>query len=268
MDGITGWVRGLIQGDDLQRWVVAIILVVATLLVDRIVSRIVRRVTSIDGAPLPSSSILVNITHVVIWVVGLSIMLSACFDVDVNALLAALGIGGVAVSLGLQDTLKNFIGGLQVTLMKIVQPGDHVKIGGIEGIVHDVTWRQTVVKDYENDLHLIPNAVINSTDVEKIEPSYLVSTRLSFTNDTRDIDATIREMELLAKQAVEEVAELEKDPWILLTEIGEYGTWAKMRFVLKDVDHAREARDAALRAVSPYTRVNAKELLHDDGAED
>ena len=78
----------------------------------------------------------------------------------------------------------------------------------------------------------------------------------------------IREMELLAKQAIEEVAELEKDPWILLTEIGEYGTWAKMRFVLKGVDHAREARDAALRAVSPYTRVNAKEILHDDGEDD
>ena len=57
-------------------------------------------------------------------------------------------------------------------------------------------------------------------------------------------------------------------PWILLTQIGEYGTWAKMRFVLKGVDHVREARDAALRAVSPYTRLSAAEILHDDGEED
>ena len=62
--------------------------------------------------------------------------------------------------------------------------------------------------------------------------------------------------------------ELEKDPWILLTQIGEYGTWAKMRFVLKNTDHVREARDAALRAVSPYTHVNASEILQDDGIED
>ena len=89
----------------------------------------------------------------------------------------------------------------------------------------------------------------------------MVSTMLSFTNDTRDIDEVIREMELLAKEAVEEVAELERDPWILLTQIGEYGTWAKMRFVLKDITLAREARDAALRAVSPYTRLNSSEVL-------
>ena len=79
---------------------------------------------------------------------------------------------------------------------------------------------------------------------------------LSFTNDTSNLDETIRTMELLAKQAVEEVTELERDPWILLTQIGEYGTWAKMRFVLKDTTLVREARDAALRAVSPYTRLN------------
>ena len=59
---------------------------------------------------------------------------------------------------------------------------------------------------------------------------------------------------------MEEVAELERDPWILLTQIGEYGTWAKMRFVLKDMDHVREARDAALRAVSPYTRMNFEDV--------
>ena len=42
----------------------------------------------------------------------------------------------------------------------------------------------------------------------------------------------------------------------------------RLRFVLKDVSHAREARDAALRAISAYTRVDAAELLHDDGADD
>ena len=268
MNDIVSWVRGFVQGGDLEKWIVAIIIVVITAAVSACVTRLIRRITSSDGVPLPSSSILVNIARIAIWVVGLSIMLSACFDVDVNALLAALGIGGVALSLGLQDTLKNFIGGLQVTIMKIIQPGDHVIIGETEGIVEDVNWRQTSVRDFDNNVHLIPNAVINSNEVEKINPSCLVTTRLSFTNDTRDIDAAIREMELLAKQAVEEVAELERDPFILLTEIGEYGTWAKMRFVLKDTEHVREARDAALRAVSPYTRVNAEDMLHDDGDED
>lgn len=254
------WVRNIVETSEHYAFVVAVVLLVVTAIVARFAVRLVRRLLSHDGVPLASSSLIENIVRVLVWVLGGSFVLSTCFDINVAGLIAALGIGGVALSLGLQDTLSNFIGGLQVTLMSIVKPGDHVKIGSTEGIVQDVTWRQTVVKDFENNVHTIPNSSINSGEVEKIEPSNLVATMLSFTNDTRDINETIRAMELLAKEAVEEVAELEKDPWILLTQIGEYGTWAKMRFVLKDMTHVREARDAALRAVSPYTRLNPEDV--------
>ncbi|MBQ9068750.1 MAG: mechanosensitive ion channel [Eggerthellaceae bacterium] len=268
MDDITSFVQGFARGDLVVLVVFALLIVAATAVISHVVAKLIMRLTQSDGSPLPSSSILVNIARIAIWTFGISFMLSSCFKVDVNGLLAALGVGGIALSLGMQDTVKNFIGGLQVTLMGIVHPGDHIVVDGVDGIVQDVSWRQTKVKDYENNVHLIPNAVINSTTVQKVDPSFMVATMLSFTNDGRDLDAIIGEMEQLAKREIEKVAELEKDPWILLTQIGEYGTWAKMRFVLKDVSHAREARDAALRAVSPYTRNNAPDVLFDTGEED
>ena len=268
MNGVVEWVKNFIHGDSLQAWVVAALIILATAIVSAIVTRVIRRLMQVDGLPIPESSIIVNIFRIVIWVLGISIMLSACFNVDVNALLAALGVGGIALSLGLQDTIKNFIGGLQVTLMGIVHPGDHVVVDGVEGIVQDVTWRQTVVKDYDNNVHLIPNAVINATTVQKIDPDLLVITLISFVNDGRDLDEMTREMELLAKQAIEKVTPLEKDPWILITQIGEYGIWAKMRFVLKEATYAREARDAALRAIAPYTRNNAPDMLSSGSNED
>ncbi len=268
MNGVVEWVKNFIHGDSLQAWVVAALIILATAIVSAIVTRVIRRLMQVDGLPIPESSIIVNIVRIVIWVLGISIMLSACFNVDVNALLAALGVGGIALSLGLQDTIKNFIGGLQVTLMGIVHPGDHVVVDGVEGIVQDVTWRQTVVKDYDNNVHLIPNAVINATTVQKIDPDLLVITLISFVNDGRDLDEMTREMELLAKQAIEKVTPLEKDPWILITQIGEYGIWAKMRFVLKEATYAREARDAALRAIAPYTRNNAPDMLSSGSNED
>ena len=252
----------------MHAWLMAAIIIIITAIVSGTVSHVIKRIMSVDGLPLPSSSIIINIARIAIWVLGISIVLSACFDIDVNGLLAALGIGGVALSLGLQDTIKNFIGGLQVTLMSIVRPGDHVVVDNVEGIVQDVSWRQTVVKDFENNIHLIPNALINSTSVMKVSPDLLVSTRLSFINDGRDLDEMIGEMEQLAKRAVEKVTPLEKDPWILLTEIGEYGIWGKMRFVLKEPTYAREARDAARRAISPYTRSNAPDVLLENGDED
>lgn len=254
------WVREFIRSGNGNDIIMAVVIGVITLVVSRYVVKIVRKLLSHDGVPLPSTSLIVNIARIAIWAVGGSFILSECFNINVGGLVTALGVGGVALSLGLQDTMSNFIGGLQVTLMRIVQPGDHVKIGSTEGMVLDVTWRQTIIKDFENDVHTIPNSSINSGEVEKVEPAHLVSTMISFTNDTRDIDETIRIMELRAKEAVEQVAELERDPWILLTQIGEYGTWAKMRFVLKEMDHVREARDAALRAISPYTRMNPEDI--------
>lgn len=260
MDDVIESISDSAHGDLIVTVAIAIAMLAATAVVAAVVTRLIRRITQADGSPLPSSSILVNIARITIWAIGISVILSACFNVDVNALITALGVGGIAVSLGLQDTIKNFIGGFQVTVMGIVHPGDHIIVGGVEGIVSDVSWRQTVVEDIEKCTHLIPNSVINSTMVTKVEPEHLVSTVVVLNNDGREIDSLLREMELLAKRAVEEVAPLEKDPWLLATQIGEYGIWAKMRFVLADMTNAREARDAALRAIAPYTRNNVDEV--------
>lgn len=249
------------NGGNLHVLILAVAFVVATAVVGHVVTGIIRRLTQLDGVALPSSSILVNVGRIAIWGVGMGLMLSICFDVDVNALIAALGVGGIAISLGLQDTIKNFIGGLQVTLMRIVHPDDHVVVGSVEGIVQDVNWRQTVVKDYEGVVHIIPNSVISSTTVSKIEPATVVVATVVLNNDGRDIDGLLHEMEEKARLAVQAIAPLEKDPWMLVTQIGEYGIWCKMRFILAGPDHAREARDAALRAVAPYTRNNAADLL-------
>ena len=259
MDTTIDTVQGFISGDIVRAIIMAAIIVTITAIVAHILTKLIKRVMQSDGVPLPSSSILVNIGRAVIWVLGCSVMLSSCFGVDVNALIAALGVGGLALSLGLQDTIKNFIGGLQVTIMGIVKPGDHISVGGAEGIVQDVNWRQTVIKDYENVVHIIPNSVINSSTLQKMEPSNVVSTMVVLNTDGRDIDEVLRCVELVAKEALRDYPVV-KDPWMLVTQIGEYGSWAKMRFVLDDVSHAREARDAALRAIAPYTRNNACEL--------
>ena len=266
MDTALEQLRSIVDSGLAGAWIAAIVLVVAIAILSRLITMGIRKLMQVDGFPLPESTILVNIVRIIVWAVGISFILSACFNVDVNALLAALGIGGIALSLGLQDTFKNFIGGIQVTMLRIVRPGDHIVVNDVEGIVQDVSWRQTVVKDYENNIHLIPNAVINSTTVTKVTPENIVTTPISFTNDGRDLDAMVHEMELLATEAVQKVAPLEKDSWILLTQIGEYGTWGKMRFVLKDTTHAREARDAALRAIAPYTRNDSSAMLNDEEA--
>ena len=89
-----------------------------------------------------------NIVRGAVWFLGICIMLSTCFNVNVSAAITALGIGGIAISLGFQDTISNLIGGLQVSLMRIVKPGDNIEVGSSSGVVKDVTWRHTSLYVY------------------------------------------------------------------------------------------------------------------------
>ena len=97
------------------------------------------------------------------WITGVCIMLSTCFRVDVSAAITALGIGGIAISLGFQDTLSNLIGGLQVSLLRIIKPGDNIEVGSSTGVVKDITWRHTTIRNGAGEEVLIPNSIISKT---------------------------------------------------------------------------------------------------------
>lgn len=122
-----------------QRWVHNIIwagiLVIGTAIATKVVSKTLRHLLNRDDNPLPASSIFINIARAVIWMIGGSFILDNCFGINANALVAALGVGGIAISLGFQDTLSNLIGGMQVTFMGIIKPGDNIEVGGVSGVV-------------------------------------------------------------------------------------------------------------------------------------
>lgn len=245
----------LAEGGLVVSIVLALVAVVITAILSSVVTHLVHRITDIDGVEVPTGTIMINVARVLVWGIGICVVLSL-FGVNVTALVAAMGIGGIALSLGLQDTIANFLGGLQATLMKIVQPGDSIAVGGVEGIVQDVTWRQTVVKDIENVEHIIPNAIITSSTISKRTPATLVSVVFSTMGDCADIDTLAKQMEQAAKPAIEQVGELERDPWVLFYEVGDYGIHGKMRFVMKEPQNLREARDAAMRAIAPFISEN------------
>ena len=158
-----------------QSFLWAIALIAATAVVARIASRALKHFLDRDSNPLPSSSIIVNIARGVIWATGASIILDACFGVNANALVAALGVGGIAVSLGFQDTLSNLIGGLQVTFMGIVAPGDNIEVGAERGVVQDVTWRHTTIRDAMGQTVIIPNSIISKTALVHLLPASRVT---------------------------------------------------------------------------------------------
>lgn len=69
-------------------------------IVEHVLYKVVKRIGRNENNPLPSSSIFANIVRVCVWAIGLAWMFRTCFNYDVTGFVAALGIGGIAISLG------------------------------------------------------------------------------------------------------------------------------------------------------------------------
>lgn len=112
---------------------------------------------------LPSASILNNIVRILILMTGGLVALQT-LGISVTPALTALGVGGLAFALGLQETLSNLFAGLGVLLGKKVRVGDYICLEtGEEGRVEDINWRTTTLKKLNGSTIIIPNAKMSKT---------------------------------------------------------------------------------------------------------
>jgi small-conductance mechanosensitive channel len=93
----------------------------------------------------------------VVFMVGLLLVLGA-LGIQITPILTALGVGGLAVALALQDTLSNLFAGVHLLADKPIRVGDYVKVADtVEGHVVDIGWRSTRVRMLQNSVVTIPN---------------------------------------------------------------------------------------------------------------
>lgn len=101
------------------------------------------------------------IARIGIVLVGLVVVLRL-FGLDIAAVLAGLGIGGVAVALAAQDTLKSFFGSLTLIADRTFVVGDLVRIGDNEGVVESVGLRSTRIRGGDDSLLTVPNSQLST----------------------------------------------------------------------------------------------------------
>ena len=79
--------------------------------------------------------------------------------VSITPMLTAMGVGGLAVALALQEPLANLFAGIVIALARQVRVGDYVKLdNGVEGYVTDFSWWSTRIRMLSNNMVLVPNA--------------------------------------------------------------------------------------------------------------
>ncbi|MGH7752240.1 MAG: mechanosensitive ion channel family protein, partial [Gemmatimonadales bacterium] len=168
-----------------------IILRVIGIAADHLLGAAQRTATKFDDQLIP---LIRQTLTVFIVLVGVLFVLQN-LDVDVGALIAGLGIGGLAVALAAQDTVKNLLGGIAVLADRPFQVGDWVVIGEVEGTVEWVGFRSTRLRTFKSSVVTVPNGrmidtVIDNMGVRQFR-RYDCTLRLQYTTPPEKVQAFV-----------------------------------------------------------------------------
>lgn len=158
---------------------------------------------------------------VIVWIIGIVMALSNV-GVDINALWGTLGIGGVAIALAAQDTVKNILGAITIFTDKPFGIGDTINVNGIEGTVVDIGMRSTRIRGYDQRITTIPNYKITDANIVDIssEPMRRVMVKLGLTYDT-GAEKMAEALKIL-KSLPAKVKDVSKSPSNVIAVFSEY----------------------------------------------
>ena len=142
---------------------------------------------------------ILKIVRAIIYIVAGFIVITL-LGVNLNGLVAGLGVGGVIVTLAAQDTAKNLFGGLVIFLDKPFIVGDWIEMAPYEGTVEDITFRSTRVRTFENSVVNVPNSVISNSSI--INWSKMEKRRYN-TNLCLELDTPLEKLDIFQKRVRE-----------------------------------------------------------------
>lgn len=199
---------------------------------------------------VPSASIFVNMAKALVWALVIMAVAEPVFGVEPTAFLAALGVTSLALSLGLQDTISNLVGGVSLMAGHVVKPGDLVTVGDFTGVVVDVTWRSTTVRNRVGDEQVIPNSVLNKTALthlttadEALTPVELV---ISHGADLAQVEADI----LAAQAAMGDMLRSDMPSQVYFRGTDAYGVHCLVALRLAPGVIPNDGKDALMRGVA------------------
>jgi small-conductance mechanosensitive channel len=181
----------------------ALVILSATFIGARVTSDAIKVYALRTGGVMQASSIFITIGRLLIYIVGFLILLQT-LGVSIAPILTALGVGGLAVALALQDTLANLFAGVHLLASKKIRIGDYVKLEtGQDGYVVDINWRNTSIRQLPNNMIIVPNAKMASAIVTNFyRPQSELSVPVEIAADYRsDLD----KIEAVTKDVIREV---------------------------------------------------------------
>jgi small-conductance mechanosensitive channel len=170
-----------------------LVVLLVTFVIARVLTGLLKAYSHREESSKSSLSLFKSIINIIVYTLGLLVMLSS-FGISIAPILTALGVGGLAVALALQDTLSNLFAGIQITLTRTIKPGDYIHLTtGEEGTVLDITWRSTTLLTQSDNMTVIPNSklatsIITNYSLPKRNLSISVPVGISYSSDLEKIE--------------------------------------------------------------------------------
>ena len=186
----------------------------ATLALANLFSKLIQYAIENRELPLPATGLSMTVIKAVVLTIGILIILGS-LGISITPLITALGVGGLAVALALQDTLSNLFAGIHILVERPVRVGDYIKLSsGEEGYVMDIGWRTTRIRMLANNVIIIPNnklsqSIITNYYYPEKRMSLLIPIGVSYDSDPDRVEKILVQE---AQKAAGEIAGFLKEP--------------------------------------------------------
>jgi small-conductance mechanosensitive channel len=136
----------------------------------------------------------VRTSGVIIVIVAVLMSLSA-LTVDIGPAIAGLGVAGIAVGLGAQTLVRDWLAGIFIVLENQYSQGDVVRIAGVSGVVEDFSLRRTTLRDLDGAVHSVPNGQITvATNLTRVWARVNLDIPVAYGTNIEDATTTINQI--------------------------------------------------------------------------
>ncbi|MGD0230731.1 MAG: mechanosensitive ion channel family protein [Syntrophorhabdales bacterium] len=178
-------------------------------------------------ATLASVSIFSNVVRIIVYLAG-GMVIFHTLGFSLTPALTAIGAGGLAVALGLQNTVASLFAGLHIIVSRKIRPGDYVKLDtGHEGYVVDMTWRDTMIKVLLDNVVIVPNsrlasAIVTNYSLPDKQHTVLTQVAVSYESDLEKVEEVTLEV---AREVLRETrcGLDEFEPFVRYHTLGDWG---------------------------------------------
>lgn len=186
----------------------ALIVLIICLLVKKLVMRMVSKAIELSKIDITLKKFAMSIINVLLYILA-AIIIADTLGISVTSLVAVLSVAGLAVSLAVQGTLSNLVGGVMLLVSKPFVVGDYIEAGSVSGTVNQVGLIYTDILTVDNKTIHIPN---NEISAGKIINYTAMDKRRVEINISASYDDDIDKVKTAILKAAEKSTEILSDP--------------------------------------------------------